>query len=64
MSAKMATTGLFKIMVFWNKCYDVLISVYDASNKILSRDYNYIIDVVMWPKFGNSSISMREVIIT
>ena len=64
MSAKMATPGLFKIMVFWNKCYDVLISVYDASNKILSRDYNDIIDVVMWPKFGNSSISMREVIIT
>ena len=25
---------------------------------------NYIVDVVMWPKFGNSSISMREVMIT
>ena len=23
-----------------------------------------IIDVAMWPKFGNSSISIREVIIT
>ena len=33
MSAKMATTGLFKIMAFWNKCYDVLISVYDATTK-------------------------------
>ena len=64
MSAKMATLGLLKIKVFWNKGYDVIISVHDVTNKILSSDSNYIIDVVMWPKFGNSSISMREVIIT
>ena len=64
MSAKMATLGLLKIKVFWNKGYDVIISVHDVTNKILSRDSNYIVDVVMWPKFGNSSISMREVIIT
>ena len=62
-SAKMATPGLLKITVFWNKGYDVIIPVHDVTNKILSRDSNYIIDVVMWPKFGNSSISMREVII-
>ena len=35
-----------------------------VTNKILSRDSNYVVDVVMRPKFGNSSISMREVIIT
>ena len=64
MSAKMATPGLLKIKVFWNKGYDVIISVHDVTNKILSRDSNYIVDVVMWPKFGNTSISMREVIIT
>ena len=64
MSAKMATLGLLKIKVFWNKGYDVIISVHDVTNKILSRDSNYIVDVVMWPKFGNSSISIREVIIT
>ena len=64
MSAKMATPGLLKITVFWNKGYDVIISVDDVTNKILSRDSNYIVDVVMWPKFGNSSIYMREVIIT
>ena len=63
MSAKMATPGLLKITVFWNKGYDVIISVDDVTNKILSRDSNYIVDVVMWPKFGNSNISMREVII-
>ena len=64
MSAKMATPGLRKIKVFWKKVYDVIIFVNDVTNKILSRDSNYIVDVVMWPKFGNSSISMREVIIT
>ena len=64
MSAKMATLGLLKMKIFWNKVYDVITSVYDVTNKILSRNSNYIVDVVMWPKFGNSSISMTEVIIT
>ena len=63
MSAKMATPGLLKIRVFWNKGYDVIIFVYDVTNKILSRDSNYIIDVAMWQTFGNFSISMRKVII-
>ena len=61
-SAKIATLGLFKIKVFWNKGYDV-ISVHDVTDKILSRDSNYVVDVVMWPKFGNSNVSLREVII-
>ena len=39
------------------------ISVLYVTNKILSRDSNYIVDVVMWQKFGNSCIFMREVII-
>ena len=64
MSAKMATPGLLKIKVFWNKGYDVIIYVYDVTRKILSGDSDYIVDVVMWPKFSNSSISIREVIIT
>ena len=34
-----------------------------AHQKFLSLDLKYIVDVVMWPKFGNSSISVREVII-
>ena len=38
MSAKMATPGLLKITVFLNKDYDVIISVDDITNKILSRD--------------------------
>ena len=37
-----------------------MIYVNDVTNKILSSDSNYIVDVVMWPKFGNCSISMRE----
>ena len=64
MSAKLDTPGILKIMVFWNEGYDVIIPVDDVTNKILSRNSNYIVDVFMWPKFGNSSISMREVITT
>ena len=62
MSEKMATPGLPKITVFWNKGYDVITCVDDFTNKILTRDANYVVDVFMWPQFGNCSISMREVI--
>ena len=58
----MATPGLLKIMVFWNKIYDAIIRIDDVTNKILSRDSNYVVGVFMSPKFGNSSISMKEVI--
>ena len=64
MSVKAATLGLPKVKIFSNKSCDVIISVYDFTNIIFSRDSNYIVDAVMWQKFGNSSISMREVIIT
>ena len=64
MSAKTATLGLLKIRVFWNNAYDVIISANDVTKKFLSHYSNYIIDVVMWPKFGNYIISMRKVIIT
>ena len=40
-----------------------MISVHDVTN-ILLRDSNYIVDVFMWPKFSNCSISMSEVITT
>ena len=63
MSAKMATLVPLKTMVFWSKGYDVIISVDDVTN-ILWHYSNYIVDVFMWPKFGNSSISIREVIST
>ena len=46
------------------KSYDVIFSVHDVTNKILSNDSNYIVDKFIRPKFGNSSTSMREVIIT
>ena len=57
----MASLSLHKIKAFRNKGYDAIISIHDAINKILLRDSNYIVDVVMWPKFGNSNISMKEV---
>ena len=64
MSAKLATLGFLRIKVFWNKVYDVIIYAHDVTNRILLCDSNYIADVVMWQKFGNSRISMREVIMT
>ena len=60
----MASPGLLKIKLFWKKCYDAMIYIHDTTNKILSRDSIYILDVVIWAKFGNSSISLREIIIT
>ena len=38
MSAKWAALGFLKIKVFWIEGYDVIISVHDVTNKILSRD--------------------------
>ena len=55
MSAKLAT------QVFWNKGYDVLISIQDVTNKILLRGSYYIVYVVMWPMFSNYSICMSKV---
>ena len=64
MPAKNATLGVIRIKTFGNQDYDVAISVYDVTNEILSRDSNYIVDMVMWPKFGNSSFHIRNVIMT
>ena len=47
MSAKLTALGLLKIKVYQNKCYGVIISVYDVTNKILSSESNYIVDFVM-----------------
>ena len=64
MSVKVATLGLLKFKVTWDKGYDVTTFVHDVTNKILSRYSNFIVDLVIWPKFDNSSIFMTEVIIT
>ena len=37
---------------------------FDAIIKILYFDSNYIVDMFMWPKFCNSTISLKEVMIT
>ena len=47
MSAKMATPGLLKVKFLSNKSYDVIIYVYDVTEKTLLRDLNCIVDVVM-----------------
>ena len=60
MSAKLTAPGLLKIKVFWNKGYDVIISVYDISKEILLRESNYVVDVVMLLKFGNYNFYERS----
>ena len=60
---KLVTLDLLKIKVFQNKSYGAIIFVHIVINKILSCDSNYVVDVVMWPTFGNSSVSMGKVII-
>ena len=46
--------------VFWKKDYDIIIQVYGVIINILSRDSNYTVNVVMWLKFGNYSISFER----
>ena len=64
MSVKVTTLGLLKINIFWNRGYSIINFAQDITHKILSRNSNHVVDVVMWRKFDNSSISIREVIIT
>ena len=63
LSAKFSFLGLLKIKVFWNYSYNVIVFVHGVTNKNLSRDSNCIVYVAVWPKFGSSSISMREAIL-
>ena len=64
MLVKFATLGFLEKQVFWNKVYDIIMWVCEVVNKILLRDSNYIASKTLGPKFGNSSISVKEVIIT
>ena len=47
MPATLATPDLLKIKISQNKGYDVITFDYDVTNKILSRDSNHIVDVVI-----------------
>ena len=46
MSVKLTSLGFLKVELFWNKGYDVIISVHDLANKFLSRYSNYNVDNV------------------
>ena len=62
MSAKMATSSLHKITVFWNKGYDVIISVDDVINKfclviqiilkMCSCDQSLVTVAFLWEKLS------------
>ena len=36
-----------KIKMFWNKGYDVITFAHDIANKLLSRDSNHFVDLVI-----------------
>ena len=63
-SANLATISFLQIKPFWNEGFGVITFAHDLNNKILWCDSNYTVDVVLWPKFGNSSVEPREVIKT
>ena len=48
MVSKLTTPGPFKINVFRNKGFDVIASVHDVTDKILSLDSNYVVDVTYY----------------
>ena len=47
MLAKLAILDLLKTKVFRNKGYEVITSVYEVISKILSRESNYTVYMVM-----------------
>ena len=47
LSTELATLDLLKMKIFQNKGYYVIISVNVATNKVLSHNLNYTVDVVM-----------------
>ena len=63
-SANLATISFLQIKPFWNEGFGVITFAHDLNNKILWCDSNYTVDVVLWPKFGNSSVEPREVVKT
>ena len=58
MSAQLLLPGLYEVNIFQNKGYDIIFVEYFVNNKMLSGDWNYTV------KIDNSSISIKEVIIT
>ena len=67
MPGKFATLGLLKIKVIWKKCYDVIISLYDVTNQILSRDVtiDYIISTRRFdvPLFSSSWLAFVSLVL-
>ena len=64
MQSKMVAVDFLKMKVFQNKGCEVIVFLHDVINTFLSRGSNYIVYVIMGPKFDSSCISMKEVMIT
>ena len=61
LSAKMAAENFLKRKLFLNNSYDVIVSAHDVSNKILSRDSNYIVILSCDQSLVTLSISMTSI---
>ena len=61
LSAKMAAQNFLKRKLFLNNSYDVIVSAHGVSNKILSRDSNYIVILSCDQSLVTLSISMTSI---
>ena len=59
--AKMAAQNFLKRKLFLNNSYDVIVSAHGVSNKILSRDSNYIVILSCDQSLVTLSISMTSI---
>lgn len=48
--------------IFESKGYEVIISFNDFTKKLSSCDSDHTVDVVIWPKLGNSNFFTRELL--
>ena len=51
---KLAFIGLFKISICWDYLYDAIRYVYDVINWDLLRKSTYIVNIIIWVKFGKN----------
>ena len=62
MSSKLAILDFLKTMFFWNKVYDIIISVFDVNNENFLCHLNYTVDVAMWPKLVTLSFLWEKLL--
>ena len=59
-SAKFATLELLKIIFFWNSGYGAIISFHEVTNKLLSHESNYVVDMVSDQSFVTLAFPLEK----